>query len=507
MTESDAAGATTLERSAHPRPDAAPLRLVELVVIAIVWLFFGALNVATEVLERHHDISPAEALGDASPRIFINPVLWALVTTLVLWLGRRVTLDRAFWRRYGVGVALGAVLGANLVDLVSDTAWDALAPRAVVRREHEHDHDRREPRRFRPRPRDLRWLDDFAVMLAALAAASARGYLLRERARREDARRREAQLQAESARVRADAAQLHAQLAEARLDALRRQLDPHFLFNTLNAVSALVERDPRGVRRMIGQLSDLLRHSMDGASSPEIPLRDELELLARYVDIMRVRFEDQLEVETGADPRALDALVPNMILQPLVENAIKHGVAPRGEEAVRPCPLPRPSIRVTDHQDGRPGRQPRQHRVDAGTIFGHRNLTREQIKHGELLGEAPVRFTDREVGRGAQIDDRRRGRQNDVPASPHRAPRREQTDVGHRAVIRTPSGRGPRAQLLDPAGGLLECAEGEPAVGDRLPDSRSNLRAVLLAIHRAEQQQVGAGEERPHRGARDAVLA
>jgi signal transduction histidine kinase len=332
MTESDAAGATTLERSAHPRPDAAPLRLVELVVIAIVWLFFGALNVATEVLERHHDISPAEALGDASPRIFINPVLWALVTTLVLWLGRRVTLDRAFWRRYGVGVALGAVLGANLVDLVSDTAWDALAPRAVVRREHEHDHDRREPRRFRPGPRDLRWLDDFAVMLAALAAASARGYLLRERARREDARRREAQLQAESARVRADAAQLHAQLAEARLDALRRQLDPHVLFNTLNAVSALVERDPRGVRRMIGQLSDLLRHSMDGASSPEIPLRDELELLARYVDIMRVRFEDQLEVETGADPRALDALVPNMILQPLVENAIKHGVAPRGEE-------------------------------------------------------------------------------------------------------------------------------------------------------------------------------
>ena len=77
---------------------------------------------------------------------------------------------------------------------------------------------------------------------------------------------------------------------------------------------------------MIGQLSDLLRHSMDTASAPEVPLRQELELLERYVDIMRVRFDDQLEVETKADPRALDALVPNMILQPLVENAIKHGV-------------------------------------------------------------------------------------------------------------------------------------------------------------------------------------
>ena len=76
---------------------------------------------------------------------------------------------------------------------------------------------------------------------------------------------------------------------------MRRQLDPHFLFNTLNAVSALVERDPRGVRFMIEQLSDLLRHSMDAASAPEVPLRQELDWLGRYVDIMLVRFQEQLE--------------------------------------------------------------------------------------------------------------------------------------------------------------------------------------------------------------------
>ena len=312
------------------RPDAAPLRGVELLAVAAVWLFYGALSVATETLEHHRDGAP---FGGANPRFFINPVLWAILTTLVLVVGRRVSLDREFWRRRWPIVLLGALLLANLSDLASDAAWDALAPSSAVRERHEHERGRGAggPRRFRPRPNNVSWLDDFGVIAIAFGAASLRGYLLRERARREAARRREARLEAESARARADSAQLQAQLAQARLDALRRQLDPHFLFNTLNAVSALVERDPRGVRRMIGQLSDLLRHSMDRASAPEIPLRDELALLERYVDIMRARFEDQLVVRTHADPRTLDALVPNMVLQPLVENAIKHGVEPRDE--------------------------------------------------------------------------------------------------------------------------------------------------------------------------------
>lgn len=80
---------------------------------------------------------------------------------------------------------------------------------------------------------------------------------------------------------------------------------------------------------MVGQLSDLLRHSMDDTVAPEIPLREELAMLERYVDIMRVRFGDELAVELNIDPRALDAMVPNMLLQPLVENAIKHGVEER----------------------------------------------------------------------------------------------------------------------------------------------------------------------------------
>ena len=97
----------------------------------------------------------------------------------------------------------------------------------------------------------------------------------------------------------------------------------------MNAVSSLVERDPRGVRRMISRLGDLLRHSIEGASVAEVPLRQELDLLARYVDIMQVRFQGRLEVELRVDERARDALVPNMILQPIVENAIRHGVERR----------------------------------------------------------------------------------------------------------------------------------------------------------------------------------
>ena len=159
------------------------------------------------------------------------------------------------------------------------------------------------------------FLDDLMVYFAILGAGLARAYFLRYQARR-----------AESVALQAHAVQLQAQLAEARLAVLRTQLNPHFLFNTLNAVSALVERDPRGVRRMIARLSELLRHTLDGASEPEIPLHRELSLLERYVDIMRIRFQGRLDVELDVAPDVRDALVPNLLLQPLVENAFKHGV-------------------------------------------------------------------------------------------------------------------------------------------------------------------------------------
>jgi LytS/YehU family sensor histidine kinase len=122
-------------------------------------------------------------------------------------------------------------------------------------------------------------------------------------------------------------AELERLLSESRLQTLRAQLHPHFLFNTLNAISAHVERDPRVARRMIEQLGELLRLSLDHAEDPEIPLERELAFLDRYLELQKVRFEDRLDTVMNVDPGVLDALVPAFILQPLVENSIVHGVA------------------------------------------------------------------------------------------------------------------------------------------------------------------------------------
>ena len=123
--------------------------------------------------------------------------------------------------------------------------------------------------------------------------------------------------------------QLQARLDQARLQALRLQLQPHFLFNTLNTITALVHRDPPSAERMVNGLSELLRFSLGTAGEHEVRLDRELEVLRHYLDIQLVRFSDRLSVAFDIDPAARDAMVPSLLLQPFVENAIKHGIAPR----------------------------------------------------------------------------------------------------------------------------------------------------------------------------------
>ncbi|HEY0875941.1 MAG TPA: histidine kinase [Vicinamibacterales bacterium] len=124
-------------------------------------------------------------------------------------------------------------------------------------------------------------------------------------------------------------AQLQTSLVEARLRTLQAELHPHFLFNTLHAISTLVHTNPESADRMISRLSDLLRLTFDRSDAPRVPLQEELEFLQKYLEIEQTRFQDRLTVHYEIDPATLDAEVPRLILQPIVENAIKHGVSKR----------------------------------------------------------------------------------------------------------------------------------------------------------------------------------
>lgn len=123
-----------------------------------------------------------------------------------------------------------------------------------------------------------------------------------------------------------DAARLNGELAQAQLRWLKSRLHPHFLFNTLHTISALVREDPGTAERMIARLSDLLRLALRDSAMQEVALRQELQYLDIYLDIEHTRFEDRLSVEFKIEPDTEDALVPGLLLQPLVENAIRHGI-------------------------------------------------------------------------------------------------------------------------------------------------------------------------------------
>ncbi len=125
------------------------------------------------------------------------------------------------------------------------------------------------------------------------------------------------------------AAELRTRLAGAQLQALKAQLQPHFLFNTLHTISALMREDVEAADRMISRLSDLLRLALRADGRHTVPLREELDFVEKYLEVERIRFSDRLRTEINVSPQALDVEVPNLILQPLVENAIRHGITPK----------------------------------------------------------------------------------------------------------------------------------------------------------------------------------
>lgn len=248
--------------------------------------------------------------GEGQQSLWLNVVAlqvviwgyWGAVAPLVVWVARRYPVERGVWRRHlPVHIVVALVLVLAHLAL---TAWVVVL--AFNRPE--------EPISFGRMFMTYvfnRWQLEVLVYAAIVGVWQTSQYLNRLREREMQANR------------------LEAQLARAQLQALEMQLHPHFLFNTLQAISTLVSEDPAAARRMLTLLGDLLRTVLDDADRQVVPLRRELDFLTRYLEIERTRFPDRLQVQVEVPEELLDLSVPNLLLQPIVENAIKHGIGPR----------------------------------------------------------------------------------------------------------------------------------------------------------------------------------
>jgi signal transduction histidine kinase len=232
---------------------------------------------------------------------------WALLVPVVLWMARRYRFERHTWKRATLFHVLG-VVACTAAHVALATSSRAVVVNTLTERTFTWGAD------WWMYFRDRFFLNfDWEMMTywTLVAFVHALDYH-RESQEREIA-----------------AAQLQTQLAEAQLEALQRQLHPHFLFNTLNTISALMHRDVHAADEMLVQLSDLLRLTLDRVGTQQVPLNDEVDFLRKYLEIEQTRFGDRLQVNIDVDPEVLDAPVPNLILQPLVENALRHGIGPK----------------------------------------------------------------------------------------------------------------------------------------------------------------------------------
>ncbi|MGH8147192.1 MAG: sensor histidine kinase [Rhodanobacteraceae bacterium] len=246
---------------------------------------------------------------------FTNYWLWMLLVPLVAWLGRN-TANRD-WRRFClVHIPAGFVVALAQVLVRISVFWELCGPREpsvhtlgqYLQNEFVYNFS-------------LAVLT-YWIILAVLRGMESRRHLRDERLR---------------------SARLETELVQSQLQALRMQLRPHFLFNTLNAISALALADPSQAKLMIARLSDLLRLTLEEHQSQQVPLSRELEFLRCYLDIQQIRFRDRLHTHIDAAEDTLDAVVPSMILQPLAENALRHGLLAK---------TTRGSLVVTARRDG-----------------------------------------------------------------------------------------------------------------------------------------------------------
>jgi len=263
------------------------LAWVILAAYTILGLLFAS-QVRVDYMYAGQELTWRQAAGTA----LANWYLWAFLTPAIAWLARRFPLTRARWPvSLAVHIPVGFVCAALKVTADAKTA-------AMITGVH------------RPNsvmPAYLALLTYCVIVGAVHSLDHYRKY-------------RERELQA---------AQLETALARAQVQSLRMQIHPHFLFNTLNAIASLMREDVEAADVMIARLGDLLRVTLATADVPDVPLRQELEFVRMYLDIQQARMGDRLTTTMAADPSTLDAAVPTLLLQPIVENAIRHGAGAR----------------------------------------------------------------------------------------------------------------------------------------------------------------------------------
>lgn len=228
--------------------------------------------------------------------------LFALATPLVLWAAARLPIERSNWIRSALlHIPISIVLSVVLTALGRVLIWLNFGYRMG------------KPLTFESVTRFIvsNFSEGIGIYLLIALTSYAIGYYRRYR----------------EGQVRT--LQLEAQLSQAQLQALKMQLHPHFLFNTLHSISALLNKDVASARKMITRLGDFLRLTLENSGSQEVTLQQEMEFLSCYLEIERIRFQNRLVTRMDLDEQTLDAKVPNLILQPIVENAIRHGIAAR----------------------------------------------------------------------------------------------------------------------------------------------------------------------------------
>jgi signal transduction histidine kinase len=284
--------------------------------------------------------------------------IWALLTPFIFLLGLRFPFDQHRWKT-SLAVQVTAVLFFSFLKVLLDVPADVLLR-----------YDLSEPRTFLGVFQVFfyaRFLGNVLLCCGILGVSHALDYYRKYRERE----------------VRAS--QLEARLAQAQLQVLKMQLHPHFLFNTLHAISALLHLDVAVADRMIARLGELLRSALENAGTQEVSLKEELEFIKPYLEIEQARLGPRLVVHLDVDPETMDACVPNLILQPLVENAIRHGIAPHPEAGRIEIQVQREQawLRLQVRDDG-PGLSPEQ-QADLREGVGLSN-TRARLQ--QLYGDA-----------------------------------------------------------------------------------------------------------------------